>query len=88
MRRVPAVRVDPFQAGSRGRLVSALPAGLGRAFLRLTTKSGRLCNSMSVDDHPVAPIGGASSDFESLQSLSAPSPAAGPATRPAGSRRE
>ena len=48
------VRVD---LGVRGlaygaRLISALPAGPGRALLRLTTRSGRVYNSMTVDDYP------------------------------------
>ena len=37
------------------RLISALPAGLSRALLRLTTKSARLYNSMAVDDYPPSP---------------------------------
>jgi 2-polyprenyl-6-methoxyphenol hydroxylase-like FAD-dependent oxidoreductase len=36
------------------RLVSALPAGPGRALLRLTTKSARLYNSMTVEDYPAS----------------------------------
>ena len=34
------------------RLVSTLPAGPSRALLRLTTKTARLYNSMTVDDYP------------------------------------
>ncbi len=37
------------------RLISALPAGAGRALLRLTTKSARLHNAMAVDDYPPSP---------------------------------
>ncbi|MFQ6395429.1 FAD-dependent monooxygenase [Nocardia sp. KC 131] len=40
------------------RLISALPAGPSRAFLRLVTKSARLYNSMTVEDYlssPTAP---------------------------------
>ncbi|MFI0481337.1 hypothetical protein [Actinomadura sp. 9N215] len=45
------------------RLISALPAGPGRALLRLTTTSARLYNSMTVEDYPpsrAAPGGRAS----------------------------
>ncbi|WIM99027.1 hypothetical protein ACTOB_002656 [Actinoplanes oblitus] len=34
------------------RLLSALPAAPGRALLRLTTKTARLHNSMSIDGYP------------------------------------
>ncbi|MFD8562320.1 hypothetical protein ACFV1N_33990 [Streptosporangium canum] len=37
------------------RLISALPAGPSRALLRLTTKSARLYNSMTVDDYLPSP---------------------------------
>lgn len=37
------------------RLISALPAGPGRALLRLTTKSARFHNSMTVEDYAPAP---------------------------------
>ena len=35
-----------------GRLISALPAGPSRALLRLTTKSARFYDSVTVDDYP------------------------------------
>ncbi|MGV9634809.1 FAD-dependent monooxygenase [Nocardia rhamnosiphila] len=37
------------------RLLSVLPAGAGRAFLRLTTESARVHNSMTVDDYASLP---------------------------------
>lgn len=37
------------------RLLSVLPAGPSRAFLRLTAKSARVYNSMTVDDYPPPP---------------------------------
>jgi hypothetical protein len=40
-------------------MVSALPAGPSRALLRLTTKSARLYNSMTVDDYPPSPTASA-----------------------------
>lgn len=47
---------DGSRLGVRGlaqgaRLISALPAGPGRALLRLATKTARLYNSMAVEDH-------------------------------------
>ncbi|MBU3063259.1 FAD-dependent monooxygenase [Nocardia sp. NEAU-G5] len=37
------------------RLLSVLPPGPSRAFLRLATKSARVYNSMTVEDYPIAP---------------------------------
>ncbi|MFI6990798.1 FAD-dependent monooxygenase [Nonomuraea wenchangensis] len=48
---VPTSRLGVRGLAEGARLISVLPPGLGRAFLRLTTKSGRLHNSMTVDDY-------------------------------------
>jgi hypothetical protein len=37
------------------RLLSVLPPGPSRAFLRLATKSARVYNSMTVEDYPIVP---------------------------------
>ncbi|SEU35388.1 FAD-dependent monooxygenase [Nonomuraea wenchangensis] len=48
---VPTSRLGVRGLAEGARLISVLPPGLGRAFLRLTTKSARLHNSMTVDDY-------------------------------------
>lgn len=48
---VSASRLGVSGLAYGARLVSALPAGPGRALLRLTTKSARLYNSMTVEDY-------------------------------------
>ncbi|MFB9832361.1 FAD-dependent monooxygenase [Actinoallomurus acaciae] len=52
---IPTSRLGVSGLAQGARLVSALPAGLSRAFLRLTTKSARLYNSMTIDDYPPSP---------------------------------
>ncbi|GAB3208267.1 FAD-dependent monooxygenase [Nocardia tengchongensis] len=49
---IPTSRLGVSGLAQGARLISALPAGPGRALLRLTTKSGRLYDSMLVDDYP------------------------------------
>ncbi|MGN5635675.1 FAD-dependent monooxygenase [Streptomyces sp. AC154] len=49
---VPASRLGVQGLAQGARLVSALPSGAGRALLRLTTRSARLYNSMTVEDYP------------------------------------
>ncbi|MEV0385832.1 hypothetical protein [Nonomuraea sp. NPDC050643] len=53
---IPTSRLGVTGLAQGARLISALPAGPGRALLRLTTKSARLCNSMTVDDYPPSPL--------------------------------
>jgi 2-polyprenyl-6-methoxyphenol hydroxylase-like FAD-dependent oxidoreductase len=48
---IPTSRLGVRGLAEGARLVSALPAGLGRALLGLTTRSARLYNSMTVDDY-------------------------------------
>ncbi|MEU9448742.1 FAD-dependent monooxygenase [Streptomyces sp. NPDC048277] len=52
---IPTSRLGVRGLAQGARLISALPAGPSRALLRLTTKSGRLYNSMTVDDYPPSP---------------------------------
>ncbi|WP_431900683.1 FAD-dependent monooxygenase [Nonomuraea sp. bgisy101] len=52
---IPASRLGVRGLAQGARLISALPAGLSRALLRLTTKSARLHDSMTVDDYPPSP---------------------------------
>ncbi|MGV9306397.1 FAD-dependent monooxygenase [Nonomuraea sp. NPDC003727] len=52
---VPTSRLGVWGLAQGARLISALPAGPSRALLRLTTKSARLYNSMTVDDYPPSP---------------------------------
>ncbi|MBL1093271.1 MULTISPECIES: FAD-dependent monooxygenase [Streptomyces] len=52
---IPASRLGVRALAQGARLISALPAGPGCALLRLTTKSARLHNSMTVDDYPLSP---------------------------------
>lgn len=52
---VPTSRLGVLGLAQGARLVSALPAGPGRALVRLTTKSARFYNSMTVDDYPPSP---------------------------------
>lgn len=54
---VPTSRLGVLGLTQGARLVSALPAGPSRALVRLTTKSARFHNSMTVDDYP--PFGSA-----------------------------
>ncbi len=51
---IPTSRLGVSALAHGARLISALPAGPSRALLRLTTKSARVYNSMTVDDYPVA----------------------------------
>ncbi|MQY27066.1 FAD-dependent monooxygenase [Nocardia aurantia] len=48
---IPTSRLGVTGLAQGARLVSALPAWAGRTLLRLTTGSGRLYNSMTVDDY-------------------------------------
>ncbi|MEV1009713.1 FAD-dependent oxidoreductase [Streptomyces sp. NPDC049881] len=52
---VPTSRLGVWGLAQGARLISALPAGAGRALLRLTTRSARLHNSVTVDDYPPPP---------------------------------
>ncbi|GAA3513212.1 2-polyprenyl-6-methoxyphenol hydroxylase-like FAD-dependent oxidoreductase [Streptosporangium album] len=52
---IPTSRLGVSGLAQGARLISALPAGPSRALLRLTTKSARLYNSMTVDDYPPSP---------------------------------
>ncbi|MEV7520422.1 FAD-dependent monooxygenase [Streptomyces sp. NPDC091371] len=52
---IPTSRLGVRGLAQGARLISALPTGPSRALLRLTTKSARLYNSMTVDDYPPAP---------------------------------
>ncbi|TDE59063.1 FAD-dependent oxidoreductase [Nonomuraea mesophila] len=49
---IPASRLGVSGLAQGARLMSALPAGLCRALLRLTTRSARAHNSMTVGDYP------------------------------------
>ncbi|MEV5786508.1 FAD-dependent monooxygenase [Streptomyces sp. NPDC052287] len=49
---IPTSRLGLLGLAQGARLISALPAGPSRALVRLTTKSARLYNSMTVDDYP------------------------------------
>ncbi|MGW2476114.1 hypothetical protein [Streptomyces sp. NPDC001665] len=53
---IPTSRMGGWGLAQGARLVSALPAGPGRALLRLTTRSARLYNAMAVEGY--APAGG------------------------------
>ncbi|WP_327640395.1 FAD-dependent monooxygenase [Kribbella sp. NBC_00482] len=48
---VPTSRLGVSGLAYGARLVSALPTALSRTFLKLTTKSARVYNSMTVDDY-------------------------------------
>lgn len=52
---IPTSRAGGWGLAQGARLVSALPAGPGRALLRLTTRSARLYDAMTVEDY--APAG-------------------------------
>ncbi|MFJ9676467.1 FAD-dependent monooxygenase [Streptomyces sp. NPDC101194] len=52
---IPTSRLGVWGLAQGARLISALPAGPGRALARLTTKSARLHNSVTVDDYPPSP---------------------------------
>ncbi|MCX2180204.1 FAD-dependent monooxygenase [Streptomyces sp. SKN60] len=49
---VPTSRLGVRGLAQGARLISALPAGPGRALLRLTTRSARFHHSMTVEDYP------------------------------------
>ncbi|MEU2025758.1 FAD-dependent monooxygenase [Streptomyces sp. NPDC016469] len=51
---IPTSRLGGWGLAQGARLVSALPAGPGRALLRLTTRSARLYNAMPVEDYAPA----------------------------------
>ncbi|MEU9591766.1 FAD-dependent monooxygenase [Streptomyces sp. NPDC048219] len=50
---IPSSRLGVRGLAQGARLISALPAGPSRALLRLTTKSARFHNSVTVDDYPL-----------------------------------
>ncbi|MFD3589603.1 FAD-dependent monooxygenase [Streptomyces sp. NPDC058683] len=52
---IPTSRLAVRGLAQGARLISTLPAGPSRALLRLTTKSARLHNSMTVDDYSPSP---------------------------------
>jgi 2-polyprenyl-6-methoxyphenol hydroxylase-like FAD-dependent oxidoreductase len=52
---IPASRLGVQGLAHGARLISALPAGPGRALLRLVTRSSRLYDSMTVEDYPPSP---------------------------------
>lgn len=49
---IPTSRLGVWGLAQGARLISALPARPSRALVRLTTKSARLYNSMTIDDYP------------------------------------
>ncbi|MEV5644873.1 FAD-dependent monooxygenase [Streptomyces flaveolus] len=49
---IPTSRLGVRALAQGARLISALPAGPSRALVRLTTKSARFYNSVTVDDYP------------------------------------
>ncbi|WP_131738381.1 FAD-dependent monooxygenase [Actinomadura roseirufa] len=57
---IPTSRLGVRGLAHGARLISALPAVPARALIRLTTKSARLYNSMTVDDYPPSPTAPAS----------------------------
>jgi 2-polyprenyl-6-methoxyphenol hydroxylase-like FAD-dependent oxidoreductase len=52
---IPTSRPGVRALAQGARLISALPAGPSRALVRLTTKSARFYNSVTVDDYPPSP---------------------------------
>ncbi len=52
---IPTSRLGVRGLAQGTRLLAALPPSLGRAFLRLTTKSARVHNAMTVADYPAPP---------------------------------
>ena len=52
---IPTSRLGVRGLVQGARLISALPAGPSRALLRLTSKTARVYNSMTVDDYPPSP---------------------------------
>ncbi|MEE4417770.1 FAD-dependent monooxygenase [Streptomyces bugieae] len=48
---IPTSRLGVWGLAQGARLISALPAGPSRALVRLTTKSARLHNSVTIDDY-------------------------------------
>jgi 2-polyprenyl-6-methoxyphenol hydroxylase-like FAD-dependent oxidoreductase len=56
---IPTSRLGVTGLIQGARLISALPAGPSRALLRLTTKSARLYNSMTVENYPSSPTASA-----------------------------
>ena len=53
---IPTSRLGVQGLAYGARLISALPAGPSRALIRLTTKSARLYNSMTLDDYPASSV--------------------------------
>ncbi|WP_433710854.1 FAD-dependent monooxygenase [Nocardia sp. CA-084685] len=56
---IPTSRLGVSGLVQATRLISALPAGPSRAFVRLATRSARLYNSMTVEDYPPSPVASA-----------------------------
>ncbi|MDN3353648.1 FAD-dependent monooxygenase [Actinomadura sp. DC4] len=56
---IPTSRLGVRGLVQGARLVSALPAAPGRALLRLTSRTARLHDSMTVEDYPPSPAGAA-----------------------------
>ncbi|MFK4208948.1 hypothetical protein [Streptomyces sp. NPDC030920] len=52
---IPTSRLGVWAPAQGARLISSLPAGPSRAFVRLTTRSARLYNPVAVDDYPPSP---------------------------------
>ncbi|MFG2949357.1 FAD-dependent monooxygenase [Streptomyces adustus] len=52
---IPTSRLGVWGLAQGARLISALPAGPSRALVRLTTRSARFYNSVTVDDYPPSP---------------------------------
>ncbi|MER6960094.1 FAD-dependent monooxygenase [Streptomyces sp. NPDC000618] len=52
---IPTSHLGVWGLAQGARLISALPAGPSRALVRLTTKSARLYNSVTVDDYLPSP---------------------------------
>ncbi|MGV9822872.1 FAD-dependent oxidoreductase [Nocardia xishanensis] len=53
---IPTSRLGVSGLAHGARLISALPAGPSRAFVRLTTKGARLFDAMTVDDYSSSPV--------------------------------
>ncbi|MEV4426490.1 hypothetical protein AB0K23_14130 [Streptomyces sp. NPDC049602] len=53
---VPRLGHAMSSTARNGSPASALPAGPSRALVRLTTRSARLYDSVTVDDYPAPPV--------------------------------
>ncbi|MFF8379833.1 FAD-dependent monooxygenase [Streptomyces sp. NPDC015661] len=53
---IPGSRLGVWGLARGARLISALPTGPSRALVRLTTRTARLYDSVTVDDYPAPPV--------------------------------